>query len=506
MKTNAASCLIPVLLLISLSSMRGQEPLRIGNESISVTYDSKEGGFTIQSRGRPAPVVSDGKFSDVGGVAEIVPASNKVFGSGTGIQITAPDGTRNTIEVYSGTPFVLFRAELRNGADQDHVIEQAPLLTARVDPAIGAKTLGTGGLKTPMTNPGSYAFLAFANPTSRNGLVCGWLTHDRGSGVVFSPVGTNAPLHDTRVDARIDYGCLRITPKALAGTESFLIGYFDDVRAGLESYADAVAKNYSVILHPKQPGYCTWYMEKHSGACDEVHLKELSNYAAKNLGPYGFGFIQIDDGWQAGERRNGSAKNFTAINPKGPYPGGMKATAEMISGLGLTPGIWFMPFAGTWNDPWFKDHQDWFVKRRDGKPYDTAWGGTCLDMTNPAARDYVRGVVTRIGHKWGYRLFKMDGFWTGSATKQIYVNDGYKADGIGDAVFHDPNKTNIEALRDGVKLFVKRPGRMCFSSVAALRKTCVRSAVRSGCWMPCAWGRTRAPAASAMSMRCGSGF
>ena len=43
---------------------------------------------------------------------------------------------------------------------------------------------------------------------------------------------------------------------------------------------------------------------------------------AENLGPYGFGFIQIDDGWQAGERRNGSAKNFTAINPKDRIPVG----------------------------------------------------------------------------------------------------------------------------------------------------------------------------------------
>ena len=40
-----------------------------------------------------------------------------------------------------------------------------------------------------------------------------------------------------------------------------------------------------------------------------------------------------------------------------------------------------MPFAGNYNDPYFKDHQDWFAKGPDGKPYETAWGGTCLDMT-----------------------------------------------------------------------------------------------------------------------------
>ena len=66
--------------------------------------------------------------------------------------------------------------------------------------------------------------------------------------------------------------------------------------------------------------------------------------------------------------------------------------------------------------------------------------------------------MQRIAHEWGYRFFKMDGLWTGSATKQIYVNDGYKDDDIGDAAFHDPDKTNIEALRDGLKLVREAAG------------------------------------------------
>ena len=120
-----------------------------------------------------------------------------------------------------------------------------------------------------------------------------------------------------------------------------------------------------------------------------------------------------------------------------------------------------MPFAGTHDDPFFKDQQDWFVKRADGTPYDTEWGGTCLDMTHPGAREYLREIVARI-RDWGYRYFKMDGLWTGTATKQIYVNDAYKDDGIGDAVFHDPDKTNIEAYRDGLKLVRETAGRDVF--------------------------------------------
>jgi hypothetical protein len=150
-------------------------------------------------------------------------------------------------------------------------------------------------------------------------------------------------------------------------------------------------------------------------------------------------------------KANGPMKNFTQVKTTGPYPSGMKATADMISAHGLTPGIWFMPFAGNFEDPWFKEHQDWFAHRADGKPYDVRWGGTSLDMTNPAAREYVRDLVHRIA-EWGFRYFKMDGLWTGSATEMEYVNDSYKDDQIGNAVLHDPDKTNIEMYRDGLKL------------------------------------------------------
>jgi hypothetical protein len=121
-----------------------------------------------------------------------------------------------------------------------------------------------------------------------------------------------------------------------------------------------------------------------------------------------------------------------------------------------------MPFAGTYYDPFFRDHPDWFASFADGKPYETAWGGTCLDMTNPKARDYVRQTVERIAGDWGYQYFKIDGLWTGTATRQQYVNSGYKDDGIGDAVLHDPDKTNLEAYREGLRLVRQAAGSNVF--------------------------------------------
>ena len=389
----------------------------------------------------------------------MIGVSDKTFGAGTSVEVLYLNGNRETVALYPEVPFVVFGLTLHNGGKEPVVLNHVPTISAKVDlglTPVRMKTLGTGGLLLPQDNTGSYVFLAVADPENRRGIVGGWLTHDRGSGVVFSPIKDG----EVRLNAQLDYGRLLIQPGADAEAEKFALGYFDDVRAGLETYADEIARVYKIKL-PKQPsGFCTWYTEKFARASDEVHLAELSAQAGRDLKPFGFDFVQIDDGWQLGEnpRKNGPRKNFTAHDPKGAYPSGMKSIADKIKADGLQPGIWFLPFAGTWDDSYFAEHQDWFAKGPDGKPYDTAWGGTCLDMTNAGAREHLRKIVQRIAHEWGYTVFKMDGFWTGSATKQVYVNNEYRDDKMGETTFSDPNVTNVEALRSGVKLIRETAG------------------------------------------------
>lgn len=450
-------CNCIVLLFFVFCASVCAQPLTIGNTLYSVTVDASAGSFSVRSKITGKTFLADGRLGEAGGTAKVLETTDRNFGRGQGIQVDYASGNRELVALYSQLPFVTFRSVIRNDTSQALLLNHVPGVSAAVElgrAAADLRTLGTGGLLAPAKNPGSYVFLAVADPATRHGVVGAWLTQDRGSGVVFSPVKNGQVI----IQARTDYGCLRIRPGSAVSTETFVLGYFGDARIGLETYADAVAKYYSVKIRSKQPGLCTWYMEKYGGACDEQHLAKLAAYAATNLGPYGFGFIQIDDGWQSGIQKNGPRRDFTASNPNGPYPHGMKATAEMISKLGLTPGIWFIPFAASSYDPFFKQHEDWFVQTRGGKPYETAWGGTCLDLSRPETRDYVRSVVSRMAHNWGYKLFKMDGLWTGSATKQMYINSGYKNDGIGDAVFFNPYKPNIEVMRDGLKLVRKAAG------------------------------------------------
>jgi hypothetical protein len=125
----------------------------------------------------------------------------------------------------------------------------------------------------------------------------------------------------------------------------------------------------------------------------------------------------------------------------------------------MTAGLWFIPTGWDPNRPVFQEHQDWFVHKKDnGSIYTVHWAGSCLDMTHPEARDFLYEVISKITRQWGYKYIKIDGLWTGMAVKILYPKPDYRDDNLGDAVFHNPAKTNIEAYRDGLKLVREASG------------------------------------------------
>jgi len=433
------------------------ESVTISNPFLKATVDGTTGICSIESLPSGLTFVTAAKLTEKGGIAKKIEKSDNHFGAGSGIEVTYANGNRDEIDLFPGLPFALLRSTIHNGGTQDVRIHTLQPFASAIDlgkPAGDLRALSTAGLTPADKHPGGYEWIAVVDPSTRHGVVAGWLTHDRAGGVMLC----DAEAGRVSIKPQLDYGNLRIAPGKDAQTETLAIGYFDDARLGLEAWADAIARVYDIKLHPQPVGYCTWYSDKHGRSSDEKSLAELTETAARELKPFGFSLIQIDDGWQQGTKDNGPKKVFSAYNPHGAYPSGMKATADNITSHGLTPGIWFMPFAGTWTDPFFKEHQDWFVKTVDGKPYETRWGGTCLDMTQAGARDYLRSEVARIGGEWGYRYFKMDGMWTGTGSKLMYVNSSYKPDGIGDGTLSNPDKTNIEAYRDGLKLVRESAG------------------------------------------------
>lgn len=365
---------------------------------------------------------------------------------GTALRLFRPDKRPLlSVTIAKNSPFALVQSmhqEPKEGTN----LKNDRFLDAKLDLGIPAQklaTLGTTGLTGVDQHPGSHVFLAIADPATRRGMVAGFTTFKKADGILFS--GRNGDA--VTFAAQNDYGRYLLPAGKTVSGETLAIGFFADARLGLEQWADATAKVHNIRLKPRMAGYCTWYSQPHGGAGDEKNIRVVTDFAAKELAPFGFNYVQIDDYWQDGERRKGPAKVFERVNPKGPYPSGMKPSADYIRSKGLTAGIWYMPFSGDHEDPWFQDKLDWFAKNPDGTPYFTSWGGGSLDLTNPKVQDYVERIAKLTTKDWGYRFLKLDGLWTGFAAAQTYIANGYKPDDLGIATVHNPKLTPYEAYQ-----------------------------------------------------------
>lgn len=370
-------------------------------------------------------------------------------------RVSRPDGDVDLIETQANAPFTTFRRELHNRGSQDREVRVIEFV--RPVPLAGAakdyRTLGVDGLKGAEAPASSHLFLAVAQPDAGHGTIAGWITQERGSGTVHS----TATDQGLTITGRLEFGRLRIKPGQSVVTDAFVIGQFADARQGLETYADTIANVNQIKLPSIPSGYCSWYSSPHGGASNEKAMAELAAFCNKELAKHGFDTILVDDQWQGPAIAKGSVigtgptGNFTRHDPQGPYPSGMKANADNLTDHGLRPGLWFTPFSWDPRDPLLREHQDWFVKKVDGSLYEVLWAGWCLDMTHPDARAFLSDAVRRITHEWGYRYLKPDAMWCGLAAKCTYPGTAFVDDNFGDAVFHDPYQTGIEAYRAGIR-------------------------------------------------------
>jgi hypothetical protein len=436
----------------------GATVLAISNEFLAVTYDTGTSRFLVESTLARQPFVQQGRFSESGGEVHREIIGNPIWGAGQSLAVTQDSGNVDRITLYPHQRFAFIQTTRHNGTVEPVALRTVDPLDFEVlvgrTPADELALRSSGALTVLNSEEtGSYTFLALANSSSRAGVVCGWLTHERGSGIVFAKEQQGKAVLRTR----IDYGALLIPAGQSTALETFLVGCFEDARLGLEAYADTIARNLDIKLKPKPVVYCTWYNTFRN--TNEKNLARTVDLIDEKLADYGLNVVQIDDGWQAGIELKGPARNFYNVNES--YASGMKASAEKIKAAGLTAGIWFMPFSGTVSDPWFADKQDLFATM-DGKPYNAKWGGDCLDMTNPAAQAYLRNLVQLITREWGYKYLKLDGLWTGTATRQMYINTFYSEDGIGESKLFNPAMTHIEAYRAGLGIVREEAGEDVF--------------------------------------------
>ena len=352
-----------------------------------------------------------------------------------------------------------------------------PALTLRPF-AAKPKAMSYAGLTEVDGHTGAIGYLAVAEPFTRRGVVIGWLTNDRASGVIASGFDGEGRVV---LKSFAEYGRMLVKAGERVAPDTLVVGWFDDCRFGLEAYADLLAKRHGVKLPRQIAGYTTWYPDRFGysdrskyprgcGAGDEESTKAFADEVKRlGLDRYGFRFFQCDDQWQCGEELEGPARDFSRTNPKGPYPHGFCVVTDYLRERGLITGLWWMPFGGVSADPSWAGRSNLFARafadtpasgsakgpiakaQKAGQPFETVWGGTCLDMTNPEARAYVAEQTRRITYDWGMGYIKFDGIWTG------YVGDlqggrSWKDDHIDNAVFADETASNMSAFRLGLKV------------------------------------------------------
>lgn len=364
------------------------------------------------------------------------------------------ESSTTTITLDDAAPFAYLETQLHNRGNENLSVSDHdfPELTLDLGVSDGSLcTLGTGGRRPNDDPQGSYTYHVLAHPQSRKGIVSGWLTQARGVGLLLPSHLDGKDL----VQPRLDFGQMRIPSGESRDTDTLAIGFFADVRIGLEQYADLLAEENGIQL-PKKPNvYCTWYHRNltGSGASNEKMILRNAEFARDQLKPFGLDVFQIDDHWQAlesAERQNkGPVKTF--VNSTEHYSNGMAYTAEMISREGFTPGIWIMPFAGDLHNPLF-DHSIFATDLRTGEPFeDGRWSGTTIDASNPDGKAFLRNRFERV-YDWGYRYIKIDGLHIGMPSHNIYVNRAYEGKTFAEASIHDPDLTFVEAFRKGLEI------------------------------------------------------
>ncbi len=137
---------------------------------------------------------------------------------------------------------------------------------------------------------------------------------------------------------------------------------------------------------------------------DEVREEDIvrnADWIAANLKPYGFEYVQLDDGYDRGP--SGEHYWIERWNQK-QFPHGPRWLANYIKSLGLHPGLWLVPnaYAGA-----ITQHPDWYLRDKAGSmvlDYNTP----ALDFTNPEVLDFLKREFRRLTD-WGFEYYKFDG-------------------------------------------------------------------------------------------------
>lgn len=146
-------------------------------------------------------------------------------------------------------------------------------------------------------------------------------------------------------------------------------------------------------------GYTSWY-NYYQNINEEIILRDLQGLAraGKNAN-----IFQIDDGY---ETKVGDWDMDTVK-----FPNGLTPIVDRIHEQGLMAGLWYAPFAAQFKANVIKNHPDWLIRNKHGRPVISgiAWGGFyALDFEKEEVREYIKAFFDKVFNEWHFDMVKLD--------------------------------------------------------------------------------------------------
>jgi hypothetical protein len=215
-----------------------------------------------------------------------------------------------------------------------------------------------------------------------------------------------------------------LRPGTSVTSDQLMFNIAPDPFTALESYAQAVGDARQARLNPIVNGWCSWF--SFYGYITEDEVVRQAEFAARELKPYGFEYVQVDDGFY---------RTFGDWEGNDRFPHGMKWLANRIRQAGLKPGIWLAPYVIAEGSEIHQKHPDWLVHRPNGKLQQVGpWyveGSEeamranpkfyALDITHPDAAQWLGKLFETVANEWGYDFIKIDFVdWSLLAAERYY--------------------------------------------------------------------------------------
>ncbi|WP_276785983.1 alpha-galactosidase [Paraprevotella xylaniphila] len=404
------------------------------NHSVSVArYDNAEG---------VAREVTTASFADVARAEEAV---DNEFGAGKCYTFTfsRPDnGDEVTMKqrfyIYPGLDYMLTDLSVEG----DAAIRSNYLAPVSVDAnyTLYMSDDGNRMLKVPFDNDGfgrygkykmsgeviSYEVSALYEGKSREGLVLGSVDHNLWKSAVSANLSNNGSVNELRVYSGVSTSETRdaiphgkVKGPVVTSARMF-VGYFDDWRVGMETFADAnnlVAPRTETWTYGTPFGWQSWgVLESKNSYATDV---EISDYYHDVLTPAGFCNSQgnIIFSLDAGDGMS-NVEHLNFINQ-------CKKKNQMV-GCYSTPFSMWSGENPNWDDVLgtASDGTKWtrwdVVLKANGKPiwYDGAY---CMDPTHPYTKSAMANFI-RTQYSYGFKYIKMDFVNCGIIQADSYYN------------------------------------------------------------------------------------